>query len=189
MACIRLVLQNRCIKRHEPKYMVPQKVYFIVRCIHICQRSGKDSCPGPSCSKLTMSLVNVSLKIWSLNMVYIVIFLLKKNVSSFCICKSYSHFFSQNTGVLDIVFTRSVNILTTNELVKLTMPWTTGPRMLTSEMKESLVTNSCALLTHFNLETPKWLFSNNEDPDQTSRYASPLFVNSLVIFIRDIYIT
>ena len=25
---------------------------------------------GPSCSKLTMSLVNVSLKVWSLNMTY-----------------------------------------------------------------------------------------------------------------------
>ena len=46
---------------------------------------------GPSCSKLTMSLVNVSLKHWSLNMAYTLIFLLK-NVSSFCICKSCSHF-------------------------------------------------------------------------------------------------
>ena len=31
--------------------------------------------PGPSCSKLTMSLVNVSLKLWSLNMAYTLIFL------------------------------------------------------------------------------------------------------------------
>ena len=48
-------------------------------------------------------------------------------MSSFCICKSYSHFFSKNTCELDIVLTRTVNILTTNELVKLTMLWTTGP--------------------------------------------------------------
>ena len=42
-----------------------------------------------SCSKLTMSLVNLSLKLWSLNMAYALIFLLKKIVSS------YSHFFSK----------------------------------------------------------------------------------------------
>ena len=34
-------------------------------------------------------------------------------MSSFCICKSYSHFFSKNTSELDIVLTRAVNILTT----------------------------------------------------------------------------
>ena len=81
---------------------------------------------GPSCSKLTMKLVNASLKLWSLNMAYMLILLLKK-VSSFCICKSYSHFFSKSTCELEIVFTRTVNILTTYELVKLTMLWTTGP--------------------------------------------------------------
>ena len=46
-------------------------------------------------------------------------------VSSFCICKSYLHFFSKNTCELDIVLTRTVNILATNELVKLTMLLTT----------------------------------------------------------------
>ena len=45
----------------------------------------------------------------------------EKNVSSFCICKSYSHFFSKNTCELDIVLTGTVNILTINELVKITM--------------------------------------------------------------------
>ena len=60
---------------------------------------------GPCCSKLTMSLVNVSLKL----------------------CKSYSHFFSKNSCEFDIVLIRTVNILTTNELIKLTMFWTTGP--------------------------------------------------------------
>ena len=48
-------------------------------------------------------------------------------MSSFCICKSYSHFFSKNTCELDIVLTRTVDILTTNKLVKLTMLWTTRP--------------------------------------------------------------
>ena len=41
----------------------------------------------------------------------------EKNVSSLC----YSHVFSKNTCELDIVLTRTVCILTTNELVKLTM--------------------------------------------------------------------
>ena len=36
--------------------------------------------------------------------------------------------FSKNTCELDIVLTRTVNILTTNDLVKLMMLWTTGPR-------------------------------------------------------------
>ena len=53
-------------------------------------------------------------------MAYTLIFLLKKNVSSFCICKSCTHFFfSKHTCKLDIVLTRTVNILTSNELVKL----------------------------------------------------------------------
>ena len=39
-------------------------------------------------------------------------------------------FFQQNICELDIVLTRTVNILTTNELVKLTMLWTTEPWML-----------------------------------------------------------
>ena len=78
---------------------------------------------GPSCSKLTMSLVNVSLKLWPLNMAYTLISCWK-NVSK---CKSYSHFFSKNACELDVVLTRTVNILTTNKLVKLTTLWTTGP--------------------------------------------------------------
>ena len=75
-----------------------------------------------------MWLVNVSLKLWSLNMVYMLIFCWK-NVSSFCICKSYSHFLSKNTRELDIILTRAFNILITNELVKLTMLWTTGAKL------------------------------------------------------------
>ena len=85
--------------------------------------------PGPSYVKVIMSLVNVSLKVWLLDMAYMLIFLPKKNVRSFCICKSYSHFFSKTTCECNIVLTRTVNILTTNEHVKLTMLWTTGPSM------------------------------------------------------------
>ena len=74
---------------------------------------------GPSCSKLMMLLVNIPLKLWPLNVTYADIFA-EKNVSS----KSYSHFSNKNTCELDIVFTRTRNILTTNELLNLTMLWT-----------------------------------------------------------------
>ena len=47
--------------------------------------------PGPSCSKLTMSLVNVVKTLTIKYGIYANIFA-EKNVSSFCICKSYSHF-------------------------------------------------------------------------------------------------
>ena len=52
-------------------------------------------------------------------MAYTLIFLQKK-------CKLLT-FFSKNTCELDIVLTRTITILTTNELVKVTMLWTTGP--------------------------------------------------------------
>ena len=77
------------------------------------------------------------------------IFAEKKNVSSFC--KSYSHFFSKNTCELDIVLTRKFNILTPNELVKLTMLWTTGPWSTTSETYFRTYTpaHSCSLIRIF----------------------------------------
>ena len=51
---------------------------------------------GPSCSKLMMLLVNVSL-----TMAY---FAEKK----MRVCKSYSHFFSKNTCEVDIILTREL---------------------------------------------------------------------------------
>ena len=39
-------------------------------------------------------------------------------------------FFPKNTSELDIVLTRTVNILTTKKLIKLTTLWTTGPCMV-----------------------------------------------------------
>ena len=49
---------------------------------------------------------------------------------AFAFAKATHIFFSKNTCELDIVLTRTVNILTTNEFVKLTMLWTFGPRTL-----------------------------------------------------------
>ena len=76
---------------------------------------------GPSCSKLTMSLVKVSLKFSSLKMAYTLIFLLKN------VFAKATHIFSAKITELDIVLTRTDYILTTNELVMVMMLWTTGP--------------------------------------------------------------
>ena len=46
--------------------------------------------------------------------------------------------FQQNTCELDAVLTRAVNILTTNELVKLTMLWTTGPGLYFAHGQDDL---------------------------------------------------
>ena len=48
---------------------------------------------------------------------------------AFAFSKATNIFFSKKTCELNIVLTRTVNILTTNELIKLTMLWTTGPWM------------------------------------------------------------
>ena len=46
---------------------------------------------------------------------------------AFAFAKATHIFFSKNTYDLDIVLMRTVNILTTNELIELTMLWKTGP--------------------------------------------------------------
>ena len=45
------------------------------------------------------------------------VFLLKKNVSSFCTCKSYSHLFSKNISVYAIFNDQSFNNMLTNVFV------------------------------------------------------------------------
>ena len=45
------------------------------------------------------------------------VFLLKKKVSSFCKCKSYSHFFSKNISVHAIFNDQSFNDKLTNDIV------------------------------------------------------------------------
>ena len=74
---------------------------------------------GPSCSKLTMSLVNVSLKLTIKYGINAYIFA-EKNTNSFCIdLQKLLRSFSKNTCKLDIVLTRTVNYWTSNKLVKL----------------------------------------------------------------------
>ena len=45
------------------------------------------------------------------------VFLLKKNMSSFCKCKSYSHFFSKNISIYAIFNDQSLNDTVTNDIV------------------------------------------------------------------------
>ena len=83
--------------------------------------------PGPSCSKLTMSLVNDSLKFWVIRK-YAEIFCWK-NVSSFCSAKATHISSAKNIRILYIESAKTVNEMTLNELVKLTTLWTTGPKL------------------------------------------------------------
>ena len=62
---------------------------------------------------------------------------------AFAFAKATHIFFSKNNCELDIVLTRAVNILTTYELRKLTMLWTTGPWCFSY-----FSTNTCIVGTH-----------------------------------------
>ena len=89
--------------------------------------------PGPSCSKLTMSLVNDSLKFTKIYVEWysnVLKFFCWKNVSSFCSAKATHIFSAKNIIILYIESAKTVKEMTLNELVKLTMQWTTGPRVL-----------------------------------------------------------
>ena len=102
-------------------------------------------------------------------------------MSSFCIRirKSYSHFFSKNTCELDIVLTRTVNILTTNKLVKLTTLWTTGPGIiirpcLSHEIQDLLFLFISRLICAFMFP-----FSANFFPHNSQAYGfSPVWILS-----------
>ena len=94
--------------------------------------------PGPSCSKLTTSLVNDSLKFKSSDTQICWNFLLK-NVSSFCSAKATHIFLAKNIGILYIESAKTVNEMTLNELVKLTTLWTTGPRCILESYAEFIV--------------------------------------------------
>ena len=76
---------------------------------------------GPSCSKLTTSLVNDSLKFTSSDTQICWNFLLKKLLT---------FFFSKNIRVLYIESAKTVKEITLNELVQLTTLWTTGPSIV-----------------------------------------------------------
>ena len=109
---------------------------------HLNLFSMSTSTSGPSCSKLTMSLVNDSLKFTS-SYTQICQNFCWKNVSSFCNAKATHIFSAKNIRILNIEFAKTVNEMTLNELVKLTTLWTTGP----------------------------WMRGNNVNPDWMPRFA------------------
>ena len=77
--------------------------------------------------KLLINITNINIKILIIKYgIYTDIFAEKMWVA-FAFAKATHIFFSKNICELDIVLTRTFNILTTNKLVKLTMLWTTGP--------------------------------------------------------------
>ena len=82
---------------------------------------------GPSCSKLTTSLVNDSLKFTLSGTQIFWYFFCWKNVSSFCSAKATHILSAKNIKILYIESAKTVNEMTLNELVKLTTLWTTGP--------------------------------------------------------------
>ena len=89
------------------------------------------------------------------------------------ICKSYSHFFSKNTCKLDIVLTRTVNILPTNKLVKLTMLQTTGSDFV--DCRCSCIAKEMSLSTnnaHVNSDA-KIAKKKKKNPKKYSLYLEP----------------
>ena len=84
---------------------------------------------GPGCSKLTTSLVNVSLKFQML-ISEICQYFCWKNVRSFCTAKASLFFTTKNISVFGNKVLKHLTSWPLNELVKLTMLWTTGPRWM-----------------------------------------------------------
>ena len=109
----------------DPDHMVSKEERFHQDQLFAIQHC-LDTSPGPSCSKLTMSLVNDLLKFTSSDMQICWNFLLKKNVSA----KATHIFSAKNIRILYIEYSKTVNVMTLNKLVKLTTLWTTGPRQL-----------------------------------------------------------
>ena len=109
-------------------------------------------------------------------MAYTLIFLLKRMWVAFSFAKASLIFFCKNNCEFDIVLTRTVIILTTNGLVKITMLWTTGPSPLRANPKKKKQISMSDLLilkvykfpfndlTHANSEVRRQVFQ----PQQTS---------------------
>ena len=90
--------------------------------------------PGPSCLKLTMSLVNDSLKFTSSD------------------TQIYFIFFSKKIRMLYIESAKTVNEMILNELVKLTTLWTTGPRSPQYQWTHQVWWKSIDIYSSYRLE-------------------------------------
>ena len=76
---------------------------------------------GPSCSKLTTSLVNVSLKFQTLILQIHCYFFVEKNVRILCTAKNSHIFSTKNNGVFVTLADICLTNLCLNDIVKLTI--------------------------------------------------------------------
>ena len=89
---------------------------FLKMCLHV------KNVPGPSCSKLTTSLVNVSLKFQTLILQIHCYFLLKKCENPLQCTAKDSHIFSTKNNSVFVTFADvCLTNLCLNDIVKLTM--------------------------------------------------------------------
>ena len=106
------------------------KYYFLGKIFKNVRIIFQNYYPGPSCSRLTTSLVNDSLNLQLSDTQICWNFLLKK-----CCSAKATHIFSaKNIRILYIESIKIVNEMTLNKLVKLTTLWTTGPSMLNNTL-------------------------------------------------------
>ena len=85
-------------------------------------------------------LPNVALNFLSPNMANTLMFLLQNMWVAFR--KTYSHFCSKNIKVFENPLATTANEFVINELVKLTMLWTTGPRSTTKKKRLKRMTET-----------------------------------------------
>ena len=76
-----------------------------------------------------------------------------KNVSSFCNAKATHIFSAKNIRILYTESAKIVNEMTLNELVKLMMLWTTGPRSLQCQCTHQVWWKSIDVYSSYHLET------------------------------------
>ena len=128
------------------------KIFCCKVTLHVlCSFNRKDfritvkSRSGAGCSKLTTLLVKETLKFQTL-IAQIPNRFCRKNLRSFCSAKASRIFSTKNFSVFDYKVIKHLTSWPLNELVKLTMLWTTGPRTLTLVCQDWW--NACQLFCH-----------------------------------------
>ena len=85
---------------------------------------------GAVVQNLPKSVAIVILKFLSWNVANTLIFFAEKNVSSFCITKATHIFAEKSINLFEYTLATTVNEFAINELMKLTMLWTIGPKLI-----------------------------------------------------------
>ena len=132
--------------------------------------------PGPGCSILTTSLVNVSLKFQRLRSEIRQYFLLK-NVRSFSTAKASLIFFNKNISAFGYKVIKFLTSWPLNELVRLMMLWTIGPRFLWDCVNEASNIYSTAV--------SEWDTVNRTTTERTWRKATQMHTRAYVHMQRE----